>query len=173
MKNFLFNTLLGFLSILLVVGCGRKVVPSTTTETRTIVRDSIIEKEVIKNVEVKVPGEKVYITEYVDCDSATNKPKAKHIKASNGRAMVELKIDSTGKAELVGGYDSLVLQIQTLIKTIERFREEKESKTKTVVKVVTEYKTRRIDIFCRCFTGIILFILLLVLFHKIKPFKFF
>lgn len=160
---------LGFLSILLVVGCGRRAVPSTTTETITIVKDSIIVKEVPKIVEVTVPGDTVTVTEVIECDSVTNKPKAKKVKAGNGRAKVQLNIDASGNATVIGGCDSAKIAIQVLERQIEKYRNESTAKSKTVVKTVVKYRTRGIDVFCRWFTGIVLFIILLVLYQKLKP----
>jgi hypothetical protein len=150
------------LTISLVVGCGRKVVPSTTTE----VRDSLIIKEIPKIIEVPVPGETVTVTEYIECDSITNKPKPKKFTATNGRANVNVNIDAEGKATASGGCDSLTAKIQVLEREVSHFRKES---MKEVIPII-EFKTRKIDTFCRWFTGIGLFIFGVLAFIKIKKF---
>jgi hypothetical protein len=158
------------LLILLVVGCSPRAVPSTTTDTKTVVRDSIIVKEVPRIVEVKVPGETVVVKEFIECDSTTNKPKPKVIKARHGNAFVKVKIESDGSATATGGCDSLQALVEVKDKEILHLKEKLTEKSKTETKVITQKKTRTIDIFCRCFTGIVLSIILLVLISKLKKF---
>jgi hypothetical protein len=146
--------------LLVVVGCGRKAVPSITSE----VRDSIVVREVPRLVEVKVPGETVTVKEYIECDPVTNKPKQKDIKANTGRAHVAVAVRSDGLLTASGGCDSLTAVIQQMDKEIFRLRHEKREE----VRVVTQYKTRDIDVFCRWFTAIVLLIIILYTIVKFK-----
>jgi len=138
---------LGLVLLLVVVACGRKAVPSITTE----VRDSIVIKEVPRLVEVKVPGETVIVRETVECDSTTNKPKPKRIEAASGRAKALVDIKADGSAEVMGGCDDYLTTIAAMDTEIRQLRTEKSKE----VRVVTQYKTRGIDIFCRWFTCIV------------------
>jgi hypothetical protein len=148
--------------LLMVVGCNRKGVPSTTT----IVTDSTYVKEVPRYVEIKIPGDTVTVTEYIECDSATLKPKPVTIKAKNNRAALAVNIKATGELTATGSCDSLKDVIQVMDKEIFRLRHEK--KHEVVEKTV--YKTRGIDKFARLYTGITLGALLLYLIFKVKTF---
>lgn len=155
------RALIGLFFVLLVVaGCSRKAAPSITSE----VRDSIIIQYVPRTVEVKLPGDTVTLTEYIECDSVTNKPKPVKFNVHSKRAKVKVEIDSEGKLTATGGCDSLKGVIQLLDKEILRLRSEKRKE----VQVVTEYKTRGIDIFCRCFTGCFFLLLTLFVLFKLK-----
>jgi hypothetical protein len=145
---------------LVVAGCGRKVVPSTSVA----VRDSIVIKEVPRLVEVKLPGETVKVVEYLECDSLSNKPKPKKIHATSDRARVSVAVNNKGILTATGGCDSLREVITLMDREIFRMRHEKKEK----VKVVTEYKTRFIDKVCRWFTGIATIVMIVVVFFKLS-----
>lgn len=162
-----------FLILVVVAGCSSRVVPSTTTRETVIVRDSIVTKEIPRFDTVRVAGEMIVVTEYIECDSVTNKPKAVKLKAKNEKAFVSVEIDSAGKLSATGGCDSLYAVVTVMDKTITHLKHELNEKSTEVVKTKTIYRTRRIDIFCRTFTGLVLFFLLLVLVNKFKPLKFF
>lgn len=151
---------LGLVLLLVVVGCSRKAVPSITTE----VRDSIIVKEVPRLVEVPVPGATVTVREYIECDSTTNKPKPKRIEGSNGRANVRTEIKADGSFESTGGCDSLLVLVEAMDTEIRHLHSEKSKE----VQVVTEYKTRGIDTFCRWFTCIAVVLVILRGFYKLN-----
>ncbi|MBT1702955.1 hypothetical protein [Chryseosolibacter indicus] len=168
----IFNAL-GLVILVVVVGCSSRVVPSTTTETKTIVHDSIIIKEVPRIDTVLVPGEKIVVTELIECDSVTNKPKAKSFKAKGKLASVEVEIKEDGSATATGGCDSLQAVVTAMDKEIRHYKHEQKERNKEVVKTQLIYRTRGIDIFCRTFTGLVLFFILLVLINKLKPLKFF
>jgi len=132
------------IALILVVGCGRKAMPSTTE-----VRDSIVYKEVPRIVRDTIPGETVMVTEWIECDSATNKPKPKKISATSGRAKIDIDISKDGLLMGLGGFDSLIREIEVLEKTIERFRNEK----KETIVTKTEYKTHWYDVPARIIAG--------------------
>jgi hypothetical protein len=159
--------------LVVVVGCSSRVAPSTTTDTKTIVRDSIITREVPRIVTVKVPGEKVVVKEYIDCDSSTNKVKPKTIRARSHSAIVDVTFSSDGSVTASGGCDSLQAVVTAMDKTIYHLKHQSTEKYKEVVKPQLIYRTRGIDTFCRSFTGLVLFFLLLVVVNKIKLLKIF
>lgn len=147
------------LGILVVVGCGRKAVPTTTTE----IRDSIIVKEVPRVVEVPVPGETVTVTEYIECDSVTNKPKPKKINARSGKAVMNIDVKADGSITGSGGCDSLKALIQTADKLIERYR----SAQKTEVKIEYVHQPYWYDIAARWIACIALVLFVLTVKSKI------
>jgi hypothetical protein len=161
------------LALVGVVGCSRKVAPSTKTEERTVVRDSIIIREIPRIDTVTVPGEKIVVREVIECDSVTNKPKAKTFKAKGEKAFVNVTIDEHGNATATGGCDDLKKAIIARDREIFRLRQEQQNSKKEVTKTQIIYKTRRVDIFCRLFTGLALLFLLAVITYKIKTLKFF
>lgn len=149
--------------LLMVVGCGRKVTPSTST----IVKDSIYVKEVPRYVEVKIPGDTVTITEVIECDSVTNKPKAFERKEKSGRATLKVELTDQGQLTATSECDSLLEVIKVLDKEI--FHLKHESKKETIV--VTEYKTRWFDIAARWIAGIVMLATVgFVVFKIWKPF---
>lgn len=155
--------IIGFLSLVVVAGCSHRVAPSIIT--KTIIKDSVITRTVTRDSVVKVPGEKVTITRYIHCDSA-GKPVPFKIKGSKAKVKVTAELDSTGRLAITGSCDSLELKLQLRDKEIYRYRREHTTENKTVV--VTEYKTRSIDIFCRWFSGLILLLLLvLIILYKL------
>ncbi len=153
--------LIGLGLVILVVGCGRKAVPSTTTE----IRDSIIVKEIPRIVEVPVPGETVMVTEYIECDSVTNKPKPKKMNARSGKAVMNIDVKADGSITGLGGCDSLKALVETADRLIERYR----SAQKTEVKIEYEHQPYWYDIAARWIAGITLLFVLLVLFTRLKP----
>lgn len=126
---------------MLVFGCSKKIATSTTLE----VTDSTYVKEVPRFVEVKVPGDTITLTEYIECDSVTNKPKPAEFKASGSRAYVSAKVKANGELTVTGGCDSLKHVVELMDKEIFRLRHEK----KEVVKVVTVFKAAWYDIAAR------------------------
>jgi len=113
--------------LLLVVGCGRKVVPSTTI----VRKDSVIEKTVEKIVHL--PGDTVTIEKRIECDQQTLKPKSFEEKISKGIQNLDVAIDNDGNLRVVSDCDSL-LKIRD--KIIQNFHTE--NKKETIV--VTEFK---------------------------------
>jgi hypothetical protein len=158
-------SLIGFLVLVVVAGCSSRVAPSISTKVE--VRDSIVYQEVPRIVEVKVPGEKVTITKYIECDSVTNKPKPVEIKvkSAKSKASVSVKVDSTGLMTATGGCDSLKLALEVMDKELFHYKHEK-SDTKEVKPQII-YKTLTIDIFCRWFSAIVLVVLGIVFYDKI------
>jgi hypothetical protein len=153
--------LLGLGLVLLVwVGCGRKITASSTTE----VKDSTYIKEVPRLVSFTSPASKVMVKEFIKCDPRTNKPIPTKISGRNGQANEEIDIDSTGLLTGTAQCDSLKGVIEVKDKEIYHLRQQKE----TTTKVVTEFKTRSIDSFCRWFTGIGIVIAIALIFNKLK-----
>jgi len=153
---------LGLMILVVVVGCSSRVVPSITTDTKTIVRDSIVTREIPRFIEVKVPGEKVVVKEYIKCDSITNKVKPKTIRARSESAIVDVTFSSDGSVTATGGCDSLNAVVTAMDKEIFHLKHELTVESKEVV-----YKTRGIDIFCRWFAGIVILFLLVVVIIKL------
>jgi hypothetical protein len=137
--------LLAALFTITLASCSKKL-----TTTTTVVKDSIIVKEVPRMVEVFVPGATVTVKEYIECDSLTNKPKPKKIQAQTGKAFTSVEVKADGTLTAIGGCDSLQHLVQVLDKEVFRLRYEKKDSVLTKI----EYRTRCIDKFCRWFTGI-------------------
>jgi hypothetical protein len=153
---------IGFTLLVLVVGCSSRVAPSISTKEK--VRDSIVVREVPRIVEVVVPGETITVTKYIECDSVTNKPKPVELIVKSVKSKVTLKVDSTGLMTATGGCDSLKLALQAMDRELFHYKHEKtEIKEPQVI-----YKTRSIDIFCRWFSAIVLVLLGIIIFHKIR-----
>jgi len=150
--------------LIVVCGCSRK---GHTTATTTEVTDSTHTKEIVRYVEVMIPGETVTIEKLIECDSVTNKPRPFTIEKNSGRAGLTLIVDSSGRLTGTGECDSLKRLVEARDKEILRLK----SKTKTEVKTETVYKTRGIDKFCRVFTAVVLFILIGYVFYKLKFFQ--
>ena len=126
--------------------CSKKL-----TTTITVVKDSIIVKEVPRLVEVKIPGDTVTVTEYIECDSLTNKPKPKKIQATTGRAFTSDEVKADGTLTATGGCDSLSQLIEVKDREISRLRSEKtDTHTTQIV-----HKPTGFDIFLRWLFGIL------------------
>jgi hypothetical protein len=96
-----------------------------------------------------IPGATISTTTIIECDSVTHKPKPAKVKAKSkgNRANVEAEVKPDGTLEIKGGCDSLQVAVEVLDKEITRLREEKSTEVRI------EYKTRKIDIFCRWCSG--------------------
>lgn len=165
----IFIAMFGLMILVVVAGCSSRVVPSTSTsETKTIVKDSIVVKEVPRIDTVHIPGEKIVVTEYIECDSVTNKPKAKSIKAQGTRTNLSVVLRTDGSMVATAGCDSLQAVVTAMDKEIFHLKHESKTSNKEVVKTQLIYRTRKIDIFCRWFTGLALSFLLIVIIYKLK-----
>lgn len=124
--------------------CSPRVISSqeVTDTTHVEVKERI--------VEVPVPGETVYITDWIECDTTTNKPKPIEIKAKGRKAKAHVIIKSTGELKVSGGCDSLQEKVTVMDKEIFRLRQEKK------VIVQTEFKVHKIDIINRWIVGCLL-----------------
>jgi hypothetical protein len=118
-------------SLFMVVGCSRKVVPATHE-----VRDSVHVSIEYRDVAVPVPGDTVEVTEYLECDSLTKKPKPVNIKAKATKAFVNIIIDDHGKMSVTGGCDSLIAIVKSMEKQILKLKHEK----KTVIQEVRKLR---------------------------------
>jgi len=153
---------LGLVLLLVVAGCSRKVVSSTTSK----VTDSTHVSEVSRMVDINLPGRKVDVTLLVECDSATRKPKPKEIEATDGGGFVHVNIDSNGVLTASGGCDSLKAELEVKDRIIDHFRKEETQETKT--ETVVQYKTYSIDKFCRPFTGVSILVIVGYVIYKIN-----
>lgn len=162
MKNLvLLQFFAGMMVLLLVVaGCGRKVMPSITTE----VSDSILVKEVPRFIPVHIPGDTVEVERLVECDSATNKPKPFAVKKKSTRASLTLSIDAAGRLRSTGVCDSLQKVVEARDLEIYRLRKEKTVIEKPV------YLTSGFDNFCRWWFITTALILTATIFRKLKNF---
>lgn len=129
------------LLFLLVVGIVVMACSQKTAVSSTEVTDSTVTRYVTRIDTIVVPGQKVTLKEYIECDKITNKPKPFKAKAKSGKAHVSVNIEPTGELTAQGGCDSLTQVINALDKEIFRLRHEK----KLEVKVVKEYKTYWFD----------------------------
>ena len=163
------ETILGWFVILAVwigcmvslTSCSRRAIGTTeTSETVDSVRIEYIPREVI----VTLPGDTVEIIKVIECDPVTNKPKPFQLSKKATKAKIQVKVDAKGQLTASGSCDSLKHVITALDKEVFHLRKEKKNK----VEVVPFYKTRKIDVICRCFTGawVIAFIIYIIV--KIK-----
>jgi hypothetical protein len=121
--------------------CSKKLHTSSSVKDSTYIelKPRIVIRE--------IPGATVSTSTIIECDSLTNKPKPLTIRAKDKRASVRLVVKSDGTADITGDCASLRDSIEVLDKIISRLREEKSNEVRI------EYKTRKIDIVCRWFTG--------------------
>jgi hypothetical protein len=148
-----------WLLLLVASGCSRKITSGVTT----IVRDSLIVKEVPRIVEKFIPGQTVFVKEYIECDSTTNKPKPKNISASNGKAKVTVSVKADGTLTASGGCDSLKALIEVRDKEIEHIR----STNTTKDNIRYEHEPYWFDIAARWISSIvILAIAALLIYYK-------
>lgn len=121
-------------SIVALFSCSRKTVSTTSVTTE---KDSTYVKEISRDVEVKIERDTVTITEFIECDSVTNKPKPIKIKKSSTRASINIDISSDGKLTATSECDSLNAIIEVKDREIHRLTQ-KETKETTITD-----KTRR------------------------------
>jgi hypothetical protein len=166
MKNRALLLFAGMMVLLLVVdGCSRKGMSSTTTE----VSDSVRVKEVPRFISVVIPGRNVTLRGLIECDPVANKPKPfegknESDKSGGFSANVGVKIDSDGQLVATGGCDSLKKEIEVRDKEIYRLRREK---TREEIPV---YVTSDFDNFCRWWFASTAVIAIVTIFHKLKNF---
>ncbi len=148
--------------MLMVAGCSRK----TSTTTSTFVKDSVHVEYVDRDVEVKLPGDTVYLPGHIECDPVTDKPKPSSGKKKSGRLTLDYHLDAKGKINITCAEDSLKTIIKAQDKLIFQLRHSETKKTE----VIEVYKTRRIDIICRWIAAILLVVVLIKIYLKfIKP----
>jgi hypothetical protein len=163
---------IGFVCMLVVSGCSRKVTSNTTT-TETF--DSTHVENKPRLVPIELPGETAHAAGKVMLDSSGSFIPV-HIEGKKENAFVDVTIDKKGNVTAKGGCDSLKTVVEAMDKEIFRLKKVNNNKIITVtltkkVKVkVPVYRTRDIDIFCRWYFGITLFIVGLVVFLKFKRF---
>ncbi|HMG90761.1 MAG TPA: hypothetical protein VK589_11900 [Chryseolinea sp.] len=154
------SILMIILLLILFFSCSKRVITNSSD-----VKDSVHIEYVTREVPVYIPGDTVTTIEWIECDSTTNKPKPLTVKKKSGRATLNLKVKSTGQVIASSSCDSLHKVITTLDKEVFRLKHER----KNTFEVKTEFKTRRIDVICRWFTGIALIGMIAYAYVKLKP----
>lgn len=130
LKSFLLFLLI-VLVILLSQGCK-----STQSLVDTQEKDSVHVKVITRDVEVKVPGEKVFITKYIKCDSAGNVTPI-DIEKRGDNVTARVKIDTDGKLEADCGTDTLMLLLKAQDSIIFRLKQT----SRREIKIVPEYRS--------------------------------
>lgn len=145
--------------VLFLAGCksNQPVQHDTTT------RDSISYVERYHTDTVSIPGDTITLTAWIECDSITNKPKAVNGRSGSKRGSVSFSVDENGQLKADVILNKYMAEVQRLTKELYRAQQQKE----LIVEVRTEYKTRRIDIFCRWVTGLGLLTAALYILKKI------
>jgi uncharacterized protein YcfL len=146
-------------AILLLSGCSNKSVVSSTE-----VKDSVHVEYIPRMVEVKVPGEKVTVTKYIECDSVTNKPKPIDIAATKGKAHVAVVIDKEGQLTANSECDSLTELIKVLDQKITRLKSEKQT---VVLPPEIVYKTYWFDVPARFISLLTLLIIIVYILRRL------
>jgi hypothetical protein len=131
-----------FFILLAASSCAPKI--TTTSQ----VKDSVRVEYIPRQVPIYIPGDTVTVTEWIKCDSVTNKPVPMKVKSKKGRATLTVEVKPTGQLDASSSCDSLHQIITTLDKEVFRLRHE--SKTTTV----EVFKTRTIDKVCRWVAGL-------------------
>lgn len=81
---------------LFTISCSRKSTVSKT-DTVTIFRDSIYEKETVKLDTVIIPGDTLQTTFTIECDSLTNKPKPAKFQSNSKRLTQSIVVEKNGQ----------------------------------------------------------------------------
>ena len=122
--------------------------PELVTETdhqSSLVKDSVVVREVLRPVLVKQPGESISANITLRCNDSTAKPTSGQVKGQ--RTTLTYKLDSKGNLQMNCNADSLLLEIFAKDMITERLRYEKDSlasvKQQVIVKkeVQVKYKT--------------------------------
>jgi len=100
-------------------------------QTKTIIRDSTVVREVIRKDTIHIAGDTVRITELIECDSITKKPKPFKAIVKSGRAKATVVIDNRGKLTVEASCDSLQKLIDVMDREIFRLRHEQTETTIT------------------------------------------
>ena len=146
------------LFMLMLAGCKS----SQPAQHDTIIRDSISYVERYHTDTVSIPGDTLTLTAWIECDSITNKPKPVNSRSGSSRGSASITIDANGRLQADVILNLYKAQVQRLTKELYRAQQEKE----LIIEVKTEYKTRRIDIFCRWVAGFSLLIFALYTLKK-------
>jgi hypothetical protein len=153
-----------FQVVVCCVVCSCKPPAATTKEVSHNQRDSVHEKITERLVPYAVPGETVTVTEYIECDSVTNKPKPAKGSARNGKSETSFDLDKNGKLTSKCKCDSVELLLKETQKEVYTLKQTSDKEKDSEVRI--EYKTRDIDRVCRMMAVI----LIVVIFFKIKTF---
>lgn len=135
-------------------GCKR---PPVRNEYRS---DSTHVQELVRIDTVQLQGDSILVEVPIECDSLTNQPKP--VKYRFNSSLSSLTVTGSGILSI----NSIRRPQRLLFPGKDRIEYRDKGVEKEVV--VTEYITRRIDIFCRWFTGIALLLTLLYIIYKLK-----
>jgi hypothetical protein len=156
-----------FLVVVCLVACKPPAATISSRNKETKQKDSVRIEYKDRPIEILVPGEKVMVKEYIECDENTHKPKPKPktIQGKGDKAFVKTTIDETGAITTTGGCDSLTAKLNARDKEVTHWKQlfEKESSDKQESRAVIEYKTRWYDYVAR----FLAFLLLLLYAPKI------
>lgn len=119
------TALLVLVCTLLFCACSKKTTTSTTTITETA--DTV---EIVRVDTLTIEGDTVRITELIECDSITNKPKPFKLRSKSGRATLSVMVDAAGELKADATCDSLQKIIESKDKIISKLRLEKNVITK-------------------------------------------
>lgn len=156
------RTLIVVIAILSLAACAKKITPSNSIS--WLVEDSTHVGEVARQDTIYVPGDTIRLTQMIDCDKVTNKPKPTSGTARSIRGGVAISVDKTGKLVAIAVCDSLASVVTVMDKEIFRLRHS-EKKEK---EVIVEYRTRKIDIFCRYISGGLLLLIIGYVVAKVR-----
>lgn len=119
--------------VIVFTSCTKRVI-----STNSSVTDSTIIKEVVRFDTLRIKGDTVRITERIECDSITNKPKPFRIRERSGRATALVEVNQAGELTVEAACDSLEKVIQLLDREIFRLRQEK--KVVTIIETPSKFK---------------------------------
>jgi hypothetical protein len=133
-------TFIFFLLLILIwlSSCSRRVITQTVEHT---IIDSVYVTLKPRDTTIYIPGDTVRITDIIECDSITNKPKPINISSRSGRAQAQVQITADGRLNILAHCDSLEQVITVMDKEIFRLRQEKRT-----INVVTEKKPSKLRV---------------------------
>jgi hypothetical protein len=156
------RALLFITTILLLISCSKK-----TTTTNSELFDSTFVQETVRLDTVFIAGDTVRLTELIECDSVTNKPKPFKVSGKSGRASVKVSVKKNGQLSVIAICDSLKEVIQVMDKEIFRLRQEKKVITTTLQP--SKFKVW-FDTTCKILAGIFILLILFFVLRKFLPF---
>lgn len=130
---------------ILLTSCHPKIIQTV----KTVVKDSVRMRIIVRHDTLKLPSEKVFVKEMVECDKATNKPVPMKTSVSNGRAKATAEIDKNGLLTEECECDSLKKVLASYDTITEHFHKE----ITTVHDTKQVFVTHWYDYWCR---GIVL-----------------
>lgn len=147
-----------FMLLLMLGACCRLPVQ----QSEKTVRDSVVYQIKDTTYSYSIPAEPIILTEWIECDTLTHKPKPTRSTSREESGSLSMDLDASGRLTVIGQCDSLLTVVKQLEKEAQHYRDSRETIPNTV------FKTRKIDIYCRWFTGIFLAAGLLYIIYKLK-----